>query len=47
MSTLVKMELMRKLESEELREFKEVDLETKEKIKGKIIRKIILREINN
>lgn len=41
------MELMRKLESEELREFKEVDLETKEKIKGKIIRKIILREINN
>lgn len=40
------MELMRKMEGEELRELKEADLETKEKIKGKIIQKIILREIN-
>ena len=45
-STLVKMELMRKLEGEELREFKEADLEAKERMRGKIIRKIILREIS-
>lgn len=38
---------MRKLENEEMREFKEVDLEAKEKMKGKIIRKIILKEINS
>jgi hypothetical protein len=44
--TLVKMDMVRKLEQEELVEFKQADLENKQRMKDKVITKIILKEIS-
>lgn len=46
MDTLVRIELGRKLEREELAEFGQADLANREKVREKVIRKVILRDID-
>lgn len=46
MDTLVRMQMVRKLELEELVEIKQTDLDLRDKLKDKVITKIILREIS-